>query len=238
MIAGPAPLYGSMDHVDLGGVREKKRGQVTGRSIAGRPVGQLARLFPRLLDKLLDAGDRRRLRHHDHERRRRDDGNRIERGQRIDLDVLEQVRIDDHGTLVGQQDGVAVGIRLRGLLGRQVAAGRAVVLDDHLLTELVGETLGDDAGDGVSSSAGGVGHHQADGFVRVVLGKAGAPRMDVMTTRLDAKVAAVARNEFFRFSIMDLPSRCWLGIGGGELIRRTIRPSSYVLEVRAGCGFA
>src|SRR5687768_1494573 len=68
--------------------------------------------------------------------------------------------------------------------------------------------------------------------------RAGAPRMDVMTTRLDARVAAVARNEFFRFSIMDLPSRCWLGIGGGELIRRTIRPSSYVLEVGAGCGFA
>ena len=98
---------------------------------------------------------------------------RIKRGQRVDLDVLEQVRIDDHGALVGQQHGVAVGIRFRGLLGRQVAAGRAVVLDDHLLTELVGETLGDDTGDGVSPSAGGVGHQQADGFVRVALGEGG-----------------------------------------------------------------
>jgi hypothetical protein len=56
-----------------------------------------------------------------------------------------------------------------------------------------------------------------------------------MTTRLDAKVAAVARNEFFRFSIVDLPSRCWLGIGNEALIRRIIRPSSYVLEVRTRC---
>src|SRR5688500_18275760 len=63
--------------------------------------------------------------------------------------------------------------------------------------------------------------------------RAGAPRMDVMTTRLDARVAAVARNEFFRFSIMELPSRCWLGIGCGELIRRTIHPAAtFLMSVR------
>ena len=55
------------------------------------------------------------------------------------------------------------------VLGREIAAGAAAVLDDHLLAPDVRQPLTDDAGDGVGAAAGGEGHDQADVAVRPAL---------------------------------------------------------------------
>ena len=106
----------------------------------------------------------------------------IEGGQRVDLDVFEQVRIDDHRPLVRHQHRIAVGIRLRDLLSRQISAGRPVVLDDDLLAELLGDALRHDAGDGIGAAAGGVRHQQPDRLRRISLGQ--SPRSRRLTPEL------------------------------------------------------
>ena len=52
------------------------------------------------------------------------------------------------------------------VLGGEIAAGAAAVLDDHLLAPDLREPLTDDAGDGVGAAAGREGDDQADVPVR------------------------------------------------------------------------
>ncbi len=78
---------------------------------------------------------------------------RFEVLDRVVGDAGEQRRIDDMGAK-REQDGVAVGRRLRHLTGADIAARAGDVLDVELLAERLGEFLRHEAREGVGHPAG------------------------------------------------------------------------------------
>jgi hypothetical protein len=69
-------------------------------------------------------------------------GHRREVGHGVERDLREHVRVDHHGAVEAEQQRVAVGRGLRGLLRADVAARARTVLDHHLLPEAQAERLG------------------------------------------------------------------------------------------------
>ena len=120
---------------------------------AGRAVVHLAALGPHHLDEVGDrprvalGGDHEHHRGHHHHGDRREIPGRIERQRRVER------RVDRQRAGVGREQRVAVGRRLRDRLGRDVAAGARLALDDERLAERLGKLLGDEARRGVARPA-------------------------------------------------------------------------------------
>ena len=143
--------------------------QMTGGTVARRAIGQLARVLLSELHQFANVFELRIVRHNKHQRGRRDEGDRIERGERIDLHVFEDVRIDHHGSLVRHEHRVTIGSGVGRLLRRHVPACGAIVLDDHRLANLLADPMGDKTRDGIGSASGSVGHQEAYGAGGILL---------------------------------------------------------------------
>ena len=70
---------------------------------------------------------------HQHQRGVAQFGDRHEILDGIERDFCEHERVDHHGAVEGQQQGVAVGGRLGDVLGAGIAGTAGTVLDDHVL---------------------------------------------------------------------------------------------------------
>ena len=117
-----------------------------------------------LLDGL--CGDRRM--HRQHIGRQHSQRNRREIAQRIVRQLRVHARIDRQRRQAHQQR-VAVGRRLGDDVVADDGAGAGAVIDHHLLAELLGEFLRDDAADDVGAAARRRRHDQPDRAVRVIL---------------------------------------------------------------------
>ena len=97
-----------------------------------------------------------------------DAGDRREVAQKIETELVVERRVD---RVVGadHQQRVAVGRRARDRLGRDVAAGARLVLDDELLGELLGQRLRDQARQDVDRLAGRKTDHHAHRLCRICL---------------------------------------------------------------------
>ena len=99
--------------------------------------------------------------HHEHVRHPRDAGDRREVADRVVRHLRVQPRVDRVRRHRAHDDRRAVGRRLRGEVGADVAAGAGAVVDDddaEAVLHLVGERAGDD----VERAAGRIGDDQAD----------------------------------------------------------------------------
>ncbi|MNQ81412.1 hypothetical protein D3C85_964340 [compost metagenome] len=133
------------------------------RAIARRGVAQLVRVLSGVGDQLLHVvGGHRRVHHQDVGQVADTDDGR-EAGFRVVALLLVQADIDGQRAGGAEQDGVAVGLGVGHVLGADVAAGAAAVLDDDVLLERLSEFFGQAARQGVGGAARRKGHDQRDG---------------------------------------------------------------------------
>src|SRR5688572_18944369 len=158
-----------MHHVELRYMTEENGCQMTGGSVAGRTIVKLTWVLLSELHQFTNVFELGVVRHDKHQRGRRDEGDWIERGERIDLHVFEDVRINDHRSLVRHQHRVTIGSGAGRLLRRNVSACGSIVLDDHGLAELLADTMGDKARDGIGSASGSVGYQETYGAGGILL---------------------------------------------------------------------
>ncbi len=92
---------------------------------------------------------------------------------RVDRHLGVEVRIDREQAVGAERERVAVGARLGGQLGRDVAVRAGPVVDHHRLAEPRRQRLPDHAGDHVGGAAGREADHQPDGPRRIGLRRRG-----------------------------------------------------------------
>ncbi|MNT11600.1 hypothetical protein D3C72_1464910 [compost metagenome] len=155
-----------MHHVHAGlGLQQFAR-QMQDAAAAGRSVVDLAGLRARRLQQVRHRSIGRVLRHHDHQRRRADDGDRRNVLDRVIRHAFVQAGVDG---VVGRHDGQRVAVRLGGYqLPRAGYARRArQIFHDQRLRQGLAQMLGHHAGNHVGGGAGRGRHDQADGTVGV-----------------------------------------------------------------------
>ena len=143
-----------MHDVDLRHALEQLAGQMIGGAVARRGEVDLARLlfrqrdqFPHILGRYCGIDDQ-----HDRRSREQCDGREI-RG-RIERELAVERLIDGERPGRGEQQGVAVRLRLGDEIAAGVSAAAGAVLDDELLAEIVTEFLRQDARHHVHRSPG------------------------------------------------------------------------------------
>ncbi len=107
--------------------------------------------------------------HHQHDRRARKQRDRSEILGRIERQLAVERLVDGERSGRGEQQRVAVGIRLGHRLAAGVAAAAGSILDDELLAEIVGELLRQDARHHVDRAAGRVRIDDADDALGIIL---------------------------------------------------------------------
>ncbi len=103
--------------------------------------------------------------HHQRDRR--------EIAQRVVGQVVAHVRRDRDRADGGEEDGVAVGLRLGDEVGADRAVGAGLVLDQHRLRQRVLQLVGEQPADEIGRAAGREGDHHADRAGGEVLGWCG-----------------------------------------------------------------
>jgi hypothetical protein len=98
---------------------------------------------------------------------------RLEIGDRIVGELLEQVRVGRMRRVAGDEHRVAIGRGARDVRGRGLAAGAGDVLDDDGPAERRVELLAENAGERIGGASGGERHHEPDGARRIFLGRRG-----------------------------------------------------------------
>ena len=88
---------------------------------------------------------------------------------RVVREIAVQRRIDRDGAHGGEEQGIAVGLRLRHVLGRDRAAGAWPVVDDDGLSDQAAQPFGQEPRDEIGGAAGGESDHQPDRPVGVIL---------------------------------------------------------------------
>ena len=166
---GAGAAIGHMHGVGLGDVIEQQRRQMARRAVAGRAVGELARMRLSVVHELLEGLEFRFLRHDDDQRRGGDQRDRCEGGQRVDLEALEHVRVHRHRSLIGHQDRIAVRRGLGRGLGGDIAARRRDVFNDDGLAELFAGGLRHQPRDRIGAAARRIRHDQLDRAARIIL---------------------------------------------------------------------
>ena len=140
-----------MNHLDARHVQKLRVGQMHNRALPTGTVNQLIR--PRLgqRDQFAQVFCGHRRMHHGDQRAARHQYHRREVIERIELQVVE-TRIDRVARR-HQIEGVAIGRRLDAGLDAQRAARARAILDDHLLTQYLGEFLRQQARDKIGAAA-------------------------------------------------------------------------------------
>ena len=128
-----------------------------------------ARPFFRQGGELARGLDLHRRVHHQHGRVEHRHADRREILDRVVAQVAAQCRIDRDRAHRGEEQGVAVGVRLGDVFGRDRAVRARPVLDDDGLSEQSSEPLGEEARDEIGGAAGGEGDHELDRPVGIVL---------------------------------------------------------------------
>ncbi len=163
--AGALVLDG--DHLDLRHAREQFRGEMGGAAETGAGIAQAALRRAGQRDQFLDRLRRQRRMHGQHEWRvaklcDRDDA--IDRIESRSLHGRRRREAARH-----HHDRVAVRRRFRGLLHSDQPACAAAVIDDELLTEILGEFVRELAGGDVAAAAGSEWHNHTHGLGWILL---------------------------------------------------------------------
>ena len=170
--AGPPPRNGTCSRLTLAVEPEQLGAEMLEGADAGRGVAQLARLLLGHRQQFLQRIRRQARMHREHIGAGAHDADRRERLDRI-VGQLVEPRIDRVRDR-DDQDGVAVGRRVRRKLGADDAAGAGAVVDDHLLAEPLAHLRGDGAADDVVAAAGRERDDQPDrpvGIIRLRRGR-------------------------------------------------------------------
>src|SRR5213079_1507345 len=155
-------------HLHAGHRLVHRRGELRGAAVAVGGVVQDTGMGARVGGELGDVLRRYLWIHHQHRRRRGDQGDRREVLQRVVAELLVQVRIHHVAADAGEEKRVAVGRRLRRELRADRAAGAGPVVDDDRLAKLRADLLRDRARHGVVAAAGREGDDQVDRLRRVL----------------------------------------------------------------------
>src|SRR5215472_17195722 len=135
---GPAAVEGDGHEIEPEGLLEHFAGEVAGRSEPGMGVAVLAWAGFHPGDELLQVGRRNGGMHQQHLRRYAHKRYRREVGRGVEAELGEQARIDDE-CAADDEDGIAVGRRLRCQRGADIAAATGMVLHVELLAEPFGQ---------------------------------------------------------------------------------------------------
>jgi hypothetical protein len=180
-VAGAAIRH--MHHVHASHQLEQLTRHVDAGADAARSEIELARIGLGVGDELGNGGGRERrvhhrdVRHAGHAGDRRDVANEIE-GELVVEGVVDRVRRNH------LEQRVTVRRRLHHGLGADIAAGARPVLDDHLLTEPLGEPLRHQTGQDVRPAAGGEADDDADRLRRIGLSSSGRSLESTSTSML------------------------------------------------------
>ena len=139
----------------------------------------------RLVEKLGHGLDRQTGTDHHDQLRVGDHGNRIQRLGRV-MAQIEDMRVDDHRTLVADQQGIAVRVGLGDDLGADIGCRTGAVFNDDAPTQSRFKARGKDAGDGIGPAACGIGHDKGDRLGRIIL-RHGRHRRQSQGCRSNAK---------------------------------------------------
>ncbi|KAG0770776.1 hypothetical protein G6F22_017102 [Rhizopus arrhizus] len=143
-----------------------------GRAVAGRGHGHVARLGLGQRDEFRQRLGLHRRVDDEHQRHRAHDGHRREALFHVIGDAAAvQGGVDGMAGQRAHQQGVAVGLRLGDLVRADVAGGARAVLDDHRLAQRARQFLRQHAADHVGRASGRIRDDQADGLVRVRVGR-------------------------------------------------------------------
>src|SRR5438309_876245 len=144
LLRRPAALVRHVVELDPGHVHEELGDEVLRAAVAGAGEVDLARLLLRSRDQLLHRIHPERGVHDPHVRPGGDADYLREVGERVVRHRLVHVR-RDHERRGGEEQRVAVRLRLRHVVRSDRASGAGPVLDEELLPEGLGELLRDDA---------------------------------------------------------------------------------------------
>src|SRR5215472_721921 len=147
---------------------EQLGGQMRRSAHAGRGVVQLARIRLQIRDRVLHRARREVGPHHQRVGKPRHHGHRLERG-RIEINLLEQRLVGGEDVGRGRQERVAVRLGAKHRVGRDIARGARLVLDDERLPQPPRHLVRHDAGHRIDAPAGGNGHHDPDRPARIRL---------------------------------------------------------------------
>ncbi len=158
---GARALVGDVREVDAGGLVDHDAADMGDRAGAERGVVQLAGVGLRVGDEVLQVVDGDLLGDDDDLRSESAHGDAREI-LGCPVQVLDHRRIGGVERRILHQQRVAVGLGLRDQRGCDVAVTAALVVDDYLLAELLGEMFGEQAGHDVGAAARRRGDHQRD----------------------------------------------------------------------------
>ena len=139
-------------------------------AVAGRGIGELARLRLRERDQILDCFRRHRVVHDQHEGRRDDERHRRKIAHGVERQLRKQGRIHYEWKRM-QERRVAVGRRPRGKLGADVAVRPGAVIDEHALAREFRHLRSDETRHDVEAAAGRVGDDHAYRLGGIALGR-------------------------------------------------------------------
>ena len=206
---------------------EEHAAQMGARAGAGRSELHLVVVLPEVGGELLETADRQILAHDQHQRRRYDQPDRREVGDRMIGRVAVERLILRVRALGAHHELIAVRRRLGDAQRAVDAAGAALVLDDHLLAQQLGQAAIDDAGEHIGRPAGRERHHHGQGRLGHACARAG-----VAVAAASAAVAMMIRP--FRIGSIPPPAaprrrRAWLlrQSRGDEAHRRRATPAPF-----------
>src|SRR5258706_3175431 len=162
---------------------------------------------------------------HEIQRRGADHADRREILERCVRQLREKMRVDRNLADVGDQQRVAVGLRLDHLADAADAAGAGHVLDHQLLAERLAELHGDHARDRVRQAAGGLRHHDLHGPAGKTLGACRRGKREPRQERNETHASSSSSRKYTGpMSKLRLSFACWDYDRTRALADGTVRP--------------
>ena len=151
-----------MQHVDAGALLEHLDAELVLAAVAARSVGERRLCLARILDELRKGVHRERRIDREEELVGRHARDRHQVPEWIEAHLGIDVRVDGDQAVGTEQQGVAIGRRLRHLVAGDVAVGAGAVFHHHRLAQALGELLRQQAGGDVGGAARRDRHHDLD----------------------------------------------------------------------------
>ncbi len=165
----PAALVGDMREPDAGHLRQHLAGEVMRRGGAGGAVGQLVRIFLRIIDQLGDRFHRHARMHDQHDDIEADVDHRRKILGRIERRRLVEMHVAGERGVVRHHQRIAVSRLARDMGGGEIAAAAGAVLHHIGLAEFRLQRVAHRAGDEVGGGAGRVAGDDGDGAAGIGL---------------------------------------------------------------------